>query len=1211
MGVPAFYRWLSEKYPKIVSNVLEDRVHLAHASGTTRQPFDSTRPNPSGLECDNLYIDMNGIIHPCSHPENGPQPQSEAEMYINVCHYVDRLFRAVRPRKLLYLAIDGVAPRAKMNQQRARRFRSAQEARELKETEEDVKQSLRQQGYQFEQKNNNGANSQWDSNVITPGTQFMTNLSTYIRFYIRKRISTDKAWKQVMIIFSDASIPGEGEHKIMTHIRHQRSHPNYDPNLVHVLHGLDADLIMLALATHETQFYILREEVIFGRKGAESSMQRKLESGYYDAQKQLDELAGEQAMLLPENKHKPLERLSIPILREYLEFEFSSCRNLPFRGEVSFERVIDDIVFLCFFVGNDFLPHLPSLDIRDGALDYLFNVYKTVLPTLGDYITSHGGNVNLSHVDVILSKVASIEDYVFNMKHENEVNDKKRREEQAQNRKNNLTRNGLAPKPNFDTTTNSQNDNQSSTVVRGRAARILENRKLTTLSNGAATNTPSASDTGNNGTLNNDTNNLVALGRKSHFTSATNNINSNPTNNSSCISKSLEENAKAAYKLKEALLQRGLKNESNTSINTEENQVSDQSVHNNYDANSTIQNEDNDNLSPNKRKAESIENTSTDNPDDDIFDNEVDDTENNDVDETDTDAIDIEKVVDQEALDEATKVLKMKVKEAEQKKLNNYAENVKDNVRLHEAGWKDRYYSDKCKADDIEEYGGREHLFKSYVMGLCWVMKYYYDGCPSWKWYYPFHYAPFASDLRNIERFSKDCSTFDLAEPFKPVEQLMAVLPNDSSHAIPKASRWLMSDPESPIIDFYPRDIKCDPNGKAMPWLWVVLLPFIDEERLLDAMRPTLAKWTDAESFCNSRGLDDGYVYCHVTHPLASAVTEILDATEKTKKFHIQEMTEKNTTLLAGEIRQPLSNEMYPLDKVSSIDPPATKRSQLSSDVCYDDLFTSPIDMNAALCGAFTELPKSTHKSVILRGAIIPNPVLTDEDRRIRRPRLNRMGGTICNLGSQRDGNSYQSGYGSMNINTYERDLAERTGRGHQMQQTGTRSWGAMEPVQKRQRFNNSQSQSTHQPYVTSNNSFQQQSQSYRPPSNVSRWQPPPNAQTQNTSFPMQQNRQQSNNNFNPQINPPLYHLPPPPPPPPIPPQYSQHHHHQQQQGFSFRGHASLNQNRTQGQFHPPPQHHQQQQQNNKASSGINQSTMNSLRSQLARTLNQNRNGKS
>ena len=80
------------------------------------------------------------------------------------------------------------------------------------------------------------------------------------------------------------------------------------------------------------------------------------------------------------------------------------------------------------------------------------------------------------------------------------------------------------------------------------------------------------------------------------------------------------------------------------------------------------------------------------------------------------------------------------------------------------------------------------------------------------------------------------------SKPFNPVEQLMAVLPSDSSHAIPASARWLMCDSESPIIDFYPKDVPVDPNGKAMPWLWVVLLPFIDEERLLDATMPTMTK---------------------------------------------------------------------------------------------------------------------------------------------------------------------------------------------------------------------------------------------------------------------------------------------------------------------------------------------------------------------------------
>ncbi|CAN0056892.1 unnamed protein product, partial [Phaeothamnion confervicola] len=103
--------------------------------------------------------------------------------------------------------------------------------------------------------------------------------------------------------------------------------------------------------------------------------------------------------------------MQIWVLREYLEVEFAGLRNLPFAFD--FERVVDDFVFLCFFVGNDFLPHLPSLDIRDGALDFLQNVYKRVLPAMGGYLTQPGGRVNLRNVDIILAEVGEIEDEVF------------------------------------------------------------------------------------------------------------------------------------------------------------------------------------------------------------------------------------------------------------------------------------------------------------------------------------------------------------------------------------------------------------------------------------------------------------------------------------------------------------------------------------------------------------------------------------------------------------------------------------------------------------------------------------------------------------------------------------------------------------------------------------------------------------------------------
>lgn len=1150
MGVPAFYRWLSEKYPKVVVDVLEPRVGLSPDG----QPEYPSKPltSPHAFRCDNLYIDMNGIIHPCSHPENGPQPATEADMYLNVCRYVDRLVRVLQPQQLLFLAIDGVAPRAKMNQQRARRFRSAQEAKELRQLEDELRVTIDDAPPP--------KSNVWDSNVITPGTPFMLRLSDYLRFYIRKRLQSD--WKHLQILFSDASIPGEGEHKLLQHVRLQRAQPHYNPNTVHCLHGLDADLIMLALATHEAHFYISREEVLFGRKSVEAQERRQMETGFKDAQQALNEAVGSEAMLLPDNQHKAIQRVSIPILREYLQAEFDeTLRSLPFAA--SLEKVIDDFVFLCFFVGNDFLPHLPSLDIRDGALDFLLNVYKRLLPTMGDYLTRSGGHVNLGLVDIILAEVGAIEDHVFGMKHENEQRERQRREDQKAQRK----RGSKADAPPLVRPA-------AQHARKGRSAKILDKNE----------------------------NDQVALQRAHQ-------AKEDARHNLKAKHMLEDDNVRAAMILKQTL-----------GMDVDEKKVQSDNAEKvesiaQPDESTTGQAGVAEEAKPSSASKEPTSGTKRKQGDDDTaaakassglvgddeFDADEDDADDDDEAEDEEENADAPKIEDtiEPVNPEAVKAFKEKVKARQQAQLDHYAANVEDKVRLHERGWKDRYYSDKCKADDVAAHGGREHLFRSYVVGLCWVMKYYYDGCCSWKWFYPFHYAPFASDLRNIERFENDVKALELSKPFNPVEQLMAVLPPDSAHAIPKASRWLMCDEESPIIDFYPQDVPVDPNGKAMPWLWVVLLPFIDEERLLGAMSSTMTKWTKEELLCNARGLDDGYLYVHKDHPMAEAMKAIVvdGTTAKAPKKRLKHTSSAGSHRTNGSGRPPLSNENLDIGDEIVVSPPSTAGSITEDD--YEGLFAEKLTGNDSICIAFSQPLKLSHKSVLLPGARLPKPQLSADDKRIRRPRLNRGGGSIANMGVS-NGKSHNSGYGSMNISNYERDLAAKMGRGNQMNQAGTRTWGSMEPTAKRGRH-------TGPPPPAVGNPFMRQGGGRGHPHAAQ--QPPPY-------------QQQS------------WHAQPPPNGrghPPHHQQYAQHPQYGQPQGYpghggpqyrggappqgGYRGPPNHSRGPPPGRGGPPGRGYDFRAHNNNQGGGrgqppasrTNPNVMDSLRAQLSSTLKQNR----
>ncbi|EAA09254.6 AGAP004430-PA [Anopheles gambiae str. PEST] len=350
MGVPKFFRYMSERYPCLSELLRENQVP----------------------EFDNLYLDMNGIIHNCSHPNDADVHFriSEEMIFEGIFHYVEYLFKLIRPQQVFFIAVDGVAPRAKMNQQRGRRFRSAAEAQDLLE-------KAKAKGEEI------SSESPFDSNCITPGTSFMVRLQNALQHFIQVKIATDRLWKACTVILSGHETPGEGEHKIMEYIRHAKAQPGFNPNTRHCLYGLDADLIMLGLCTHERYFSLLREEVKFGKNDKKTSNLKEIR--FY--------------------------LLHLTLLSEYLELEFASVRD-RLRFPFDIHKLIDDWILLVYLVGNDFIPHMPHLHINENALPTLYEAYMDVLPNMDGYI-NEAGILNLPRLQMLMRRLANFDRDMF------------------------------------------------------------------------------------------------------------------------------------------------------------------------------------------------------------------------------------------------------------------------------------------------------------------------------------------------------------------------------------------------------------------------------------------------------------------------------------------------------------------------------------------------------------------------------------------------------------------------------------------------------------------------------------------------------------------------------------------------------------------------------------------------------------------------------
>ncbi len=281
-----------------------------------------------------LSIDMNGVFHQVAQQVyaygDGANPtrvalvkrtsasQLEAELFNGIAVKLLELIEAIKPIDTLALAVDGVAPQAKIAQQRSRRFRSVQ---------------------------GRLPDNSFDSNAITPGTEFMMRLD----LYLQRWIDSNKLALPPRVIYSSHMVDGEGEHKIMQYFRRGEILGTES----HVIHGMDADLIMLSMLLPIQKIYLWREDI--------------------------------------------RTTISIDNLKTGL------------MTRMKMQSSITDFVLMMFLLGNDFLPHHPALSDFAISIDLMLTIYEQ----MGKSLTTIDGEIDWTNFLILIVSLANAEPQVM------------------------------------------------------------------------------------------------------------------------------------------------------------------------------------------------------------------------------------------------------------------------------------------------------------------------------------------------------------------------------------------------------------------------------------------------------------------------------------------------------------------------------------------------------------------------------------------------------------------------------------------------------------------------------------------------------------------------------------------------------------------------------------------------------------------------------
>jgi 5'-3' exonuclease len=412
MGLPGFFAWILKHYAKdILINCL--------------------KKNPKYL-----YIDANCLFHPeCFKILEGYQNSNLEElkeyMFKRIVNFLDFLEKFVDPSVMMYIAVDGSAPLAKIVQQRKRRYSTEINAVEINEIK--IKHGI-------------SIADAWSNTSITPGTEFMQDLHKYLLKHYKTKDHT-----KLKYIYSSYHTPGEGEHKILQHIK---KNTQVDDDII--IYGLDADLIFLAMASNRSNIYLLREQTLFQSKKQIKTPSSSTSTPQFPFMntpnsqassqfpKQKSDISSESNDTKDSLEEKK-EKVEIPfdyindVSREmtFVSIKETRCaynkdikqrlENLNWTAKIKEIDFSNDLIFICFLLGNDFLPHFPSINIHNDGLDELIESYMKTLLVLKYPLIE--GNVKINNVffQMMIEDMGIKEEEYFKYNHNDSMNKIKRR----------------------------------------------------------------------------------------------------------------------------------------------------------------------------------------------------------------------------------------------------------------------------------------------------------------------------------------------------------------------------------------------------------------------------------------------------------------------------------------------------------------------------------------------------------------------------------------------------------------------------------------------------------------------------------------------------------------------------------------------------------------------------------------------------------------